>query len=60
MQNEIVRKLNCQLEHGFEREADVLYVWLANCYFAHNSLEFPVLLRFCDARSGRPVHPFHR
>src|ERR1700722_7911455 len=28
-------------------------LWLANCYFAHNSLEFPVLLRFCDARSGR-------
>jgi putative transposase len=27
--------------------------WLANCYFAHNSLEFPVLLRFCDSRSGR-------
>lgn len=26
MQNEIVRKLNCQLEHGFEREADVVYV----------------------------------
>src|SRR5205807_8448919 len=26
MQNEIVRKLNCQLERGFEREADVLYV----------------------------------
>jgi hypothetical protein len=24
-------------------------VWLANCYFAHNSLEFPVLLGFCDA-----------
>ena len=26
-------------------------LWLANCYFAHNSLEFPVLLGFCDARS---------
>jgi 3-oxoacyl-[acyl-carrier protein] reductase len=35
-------------------------LWLANCYFAHNSLEFPVLLGFCDARSGRPFHPFHR
>src|ERR1700730_5803583 len=23
-------------------------------------LEFPVLLGFCDARSGRPFHPFHR
>src|SRR5580692_278196 len=38
----------------------MLYPWLANCYFAHNSLEFPVLLGFCDARSGRPFHPFHR
>jgi hypothetical protein len=28
-----------------------LVVSLANCYFAHNSLEFPVLLGFCDARS---------
>jgi hypothetical protein len=24
--------------------AVLLIVWLANCYFAHNSLEFPVLL----------------
>lgn len=23
-------------------------LWLANCYFAHNSLEFPVLLGFCE------------
>ena len=37
-----------------------LGLWLANCYFAHNSLEFRVLLGFCDARSGRPFHPFHR
>src|SRR6266478_2140351 len=37
-----------------------LSLWLANCYFAHNSLEFPLLLGFCDARSGRPFHPFHR
>ena len=33
---------------------------LANCCFAHNSLGFPVLLRFCDARSGRSFHPLHR
>ena len=26
MQSEIIRKLNCQLEHGFEQEADVIYV----------------------------------
>src|SRR5450755_855318 len=35
-------------------------LWLANCYFANNSLEFAVLLGFCDARSGRPSRPFHR
>jgi hypothetical protein len=35
-------------------------MWLANCYFAYNSLEFPVLLGFRDARSVRPFHPFHR
>ena len=25
------------------------HLWLANCYFAHNSSGVPVLLRFCDA-----------
>src|SRR5712692_4299928 len=34
-------------------------VWLANCYFTHNSLGFAVLLRFCNARSGRSWHPLH-
>ncbi|HWO38940.1 MAG TPA: hypothetical protein VNO32_59965 [Candidatus Acidoferrum sp.] len=34
-------------------------VWLANCYFAHNSVGLSVLLGFCDAGSGRPFHPFH-
>src|SRR5579864_7587391 len=33
---------------------------LANCCFDHNSLGIPVLLRFCDARSGRSFHPLHR
>ena len=33
---------------------------LANCYFAHNSSGFPVLLRFCDAQSSRSVHPLDR
>jgi len=34
----------------------------ANCYSAHESLGlgFPVLLRFCDARSGRAFHPLYR
>ena len=35
-------------------------VWLANCYFSQDSSGFPVLLRFCDARSGRSFHPPHR
>ena len=42
------------------KNSTVQSLWLANCYFAHNSLEFPILLGFCDARSGRPFHPFHR
>jgi hypothetical protein len=33
---------------------------LANCCSAPNSLGFPVLLRFCDAQSGRSFHPLHR
>src|SRR5215469_4639820 len=33
------------------------FLWLANCYFAHNSLRFPALLPFFNASSGRPFHP---
>jgi len=33
---------------------------LANCYFAHNASGFLVLLRLCDAQSGRSFHPFHQ
>ncbi len=32
-------------------------MWLANCYFAHNSLRFPVLLPFFNASFRRPFHP---
>jgi hypothetical protein len=28
-------------------------LWLANCYFARDSLGFPALLPFCHAPSGR-------
>ena len=28
-------------------------LWLANCYFAHNSLRFPALLPFWDAPPDR-------
>jgi hypothetical protein len=38
MQNEIVRKLNCQLEHGFGRDADVGYV-MAEVRIDTNTLE---------------------
>jgi len=27
-------------------------LWLANCYFAHDSIGFPALLSFCDAPAG--------
>jgi hypothetical protein len=37
-----------------------LYLWLANCYFAHNSLRFPALLPFFNASFRRPVHPLNR
>ena len=35
-------------------------LWLANCYFAHNSLRFPALLPFFNASSPRPFHPPNR
>jgi len=38
----------------------IVHLWLANCYFSQDSSGFPVLLRFCDARSGRSFHPLHR
>jgi hypothetical protein len=31
-------------------------LWLANCYFAHDSLGSPALLPFCDAPAGRSFH----
>ena len=39
---------------------DELGLWLANCYFAHNSLRFPALLPFFNASSLRPFHPPNR
>ena len=33
-------------------------LWLANCYFTHDSSGFPVLLPFFDAPSGGSFHPF--
>ena len=37
---------------------DTENLWLANCSFAHISLGFPFLLRFCDEQSGYSVYPF--
>jgi transposase InsO family protein len=37
-----------------------LHLWLANCYFAHNSLRFPALRPFFNASSRRPFHPPNR
>jgi hypothetical protein len=42
------------------RELARSYLWLANCYFSQDSSGLPVLLRFCDARSGRSFHPLPR
>ena len=33
---------------------------MANCYFAHGSSGFPVLLLFFDAQSGRSCYPLDR
>ena len=38
----------------------VLHLCLANCYFAHDSSGFPVLLLFFDAQSGRSCYPLDR
>src|SRR5271166_5278699 len=35
-------------------------LWLANCYFAHNSSGFAILLLFFDAQSGRSCYPLDR
>src|SRR5260370_9666077 len=35
-------------------------LWLANCYFAHDALGFPVLLPFFDGQSGRSFYPLGR
>jgi hypothetical protein len=35
-------------------------LWLANCYFAHDSLGFPVLLPFFNGQSGRAFYPLDR
>jgi hypothetical protein len=40
-------------EHAQRLVSEILvdegFLWLANCYSAHDSLGFSVLLRFCDA-----------
>ena len=43
-------------EEDFAKDASRnRFVWLANCCFAHISLGFPFLLRFCDEQSGHSV-----
>src|SRR6266513_3860823 len=41
-----------------------LLIWndlcLANCYFAHDSSGFPILLLFFDTQSGRSCYPLDR
>jgi hypothetical protein len=48
---------------AFNRKAlstPVCHVWLANCYFAHDSLGFPILLPSFDGQSGRSFYPLDR
>jgi len=58
LRNEYLTAENCilrakikgrlQLSEGEKSTlAEIAHLWLANCCFAHNSLGFPVLLRFC-------------
>src|SRR5580692_190573 len=35
------------------------HLWLANCYFAHDSLGFPALIPSCDATSDGSFHSLH-
>jgi eukaryotic-like serine/threonine-protein kinase len=37
----------CTIYDIGEQDGRAFIVWLANCCFAHDSLGFPVLLRFC-------------
>jgi len=39
-----------------QKDLDIA-VCLANCYFAHDSSGFPILLLFFDAQSGRSCYP---
>ena len=40
-------------------DSDPATLWLANCCFAHISLGFPFLLRFCDEQPGHSFYPFY-
>ena len=50
---------NGRIAHA-ARDIAAYSLWLANCYFAHNSLRFPALLPFFNASSPRPFHPPNR
>ena len=50
------KELIARTIHNASRRRERL--WLANCYFGHDSSEFPVLLPFFDAPSGGSFHPF--
>jgi hypothetical protein len=47
------RKLEAQT-NSFSNFFAELNVWLANCYFAHDSSGFRLLIPFFDAPSGLP------
>jgi len=50
----VLKNMNC-----LDKYRGRLEVWLANCYFDHDSSGFPILLRFCNAQSSRSFHSLH-
>ena len=55
-----VRKRKKKPSKKFRDEFGHTPLCLANCYFAHDSSGFPILLLFFDAQSGRSCYPFDR
>src|SRR2546429_9100070 len=51
MQTRLLLQLTRKVRLGLRGSIPCQNPWVANCYFAHGSSEFPVLLPFFDASS---------
>ena len=58
--NDLVQSTGRHIQRMQKALTQMNLLWLANCYFPHNSLRFAALLPFFNASSGRPFHPLHR